>query len=50
VTGGAPALGEVGAMVRVGGHRERSAQPGCATTKTRICLKTTYIRYSLGIK
>jgi len=28
VTGGAPALGEVGSMIGVGGHRERSAQPG----------------------
>jgi hypothetical protein len=29
MTGGAPALGEVGAVVCIGGHRERSAQPGC---------------------
>jgi hypothetical protein len=33
MTGGAPALGEVGAMVRVGGHRQRSAQPGCGNNQ-----------------
>jgi hypothetical protein len=33
LTGGALALGEVGAMVRVGGHRQRSAQPGCGNNQ-----------------
>jgi len=51
VAGGAPALGEVGAMVCVGGHRERSAQPGSGNHQNpNLPQNQVHSMLSLGIK